>query len=219
MAQSLDMKRCHSIDPSGQDADVDDETSTFRWVQDLERHAAAPPSPPLASSPCTAAHSAFAYASAFGELSSTQTNGSNSSSSGGGGAWEHSPVPALVLDDSSGSDSDESHWLNRCSLDSSFGAAARELSAHDDAILLPDSSLVSPSTPASSALHDGDDDEDDDVDTPYLHEGREQVTVIHQPSGRRDERDEMPVKKCARRAIGKFGRDDLYASCDALGGF
>lgn len=189
VAQSLDIKRCHSIDRTGENMDVNAAADTTNWDQDIERQVPAPPSPPLASSPCTAAHTAYAYANTLGELSNHQ--------------WDHCPVPGLVMDDSSSSDSDEYNWLNRCSLDTSFGAAAREI-ACQDAIMQHDSTVSSGSRSPPFSL--------------------EKVDQQHQDGGaalkaRRDEPEEMPIKKIARRTIGKYNRDDLYASCEALGGF
>jgi len=188
VAQSLDMKRCHSIDCSGEDADAD----TDKWISYGDASFAAPPSPPLPSSPCTAAHTAFAYASTDSELT------------GDGLSLEHSPVPTLCHEDSSsGSDSDECHWLNKCTLQT-YGAEDRQLSP-----------IECDSDQVSSRLQ---------LDTINLSlNSYEQEEGSMTPKPRKDSIDQEGSTGCTGRKskynLSKFSRNDEMFECEALGGF
>jgi len=170
-----------------------------------------PPSPPLSSSSCTAAHANYAYASTFGEMFGME-------------GVETSSIPSLSPDESStgsGSESDECHWsmrgqvrpfqmpvrtlvahpgnLTAATAESSLGLAAMELSEQcrreEEALNRSRSpSMERPSLSRQSTLHE----------------------ISPPPS------EEQPPRKNARYgmcAMGKFSRDEVFDACDALGGF
>jgi hypothetical protein len=182
------MKRCHSLDCSGEDADADPD----KWISYGDATCAAPPSPPLPSSPCTAAHTAFAYASTDNALT------------GDGLSLEHSPVPALCHEDSScsGSDSDDYHWLNKCTLQT-YGAEDRQLSP-----------IERDSDQVTSRLQ---------LDTINLSlNSYEQEEGSMTPKPRKDSSEDSNNGCTGRKSkynLSKFSRNDELFECEALGGF
>lgn len=178
-----------------------------------------PPSPPLASSQCTAAHANYAYASTFGEIFGME-------------GLETSSIPSLSPDESStgsGSESDECHWSNRppssaagrslspsrtivshpaslsaATAESSLGLAAMELSEQCRREALAAESSIgrsrSPSAERPTLARQ----------SPHNHE-------LSPPPA-----EEQPLRKVPRYgmcAMGKFSRDEVFDACDALGGF
>ena len=187
---------------------------------------AAPPSPPLQSSPCTAAHVHYAYASTFGAGSPTRAAAEG---------LESLTVPALSPDESStgsGSESDDCGgvWrlptsagpssstrarqyvpstvssLSSATADTSLGLAAAELCAQVREEERYPARLRGRSPTPQSQTSSG--------------ESSRRVTPSHEVSP--PPQEEQPVRKQPRRGLcgmGKWSRDDVFDSCDALGGF
>lgn len=190
---------------SESDADVEDVTPVGSQAT------VRPPSPPLSSSSCTAAHAKYAYTSTFGEMFGIE-------------GVETSSIPSLSPDESStgsGSESDECHWsirgqgrpfqmpvrtlvahpgnLSAATAESSLGAAAMELSEQ--------------CRREEEALHRS---RSPSMERPTLSRQSTSHEISPPPAG------EQPPRKNARYgmcAMGKFSRDEVFDACDALGGF
>lgn len=187
-----------------------------------------PPSPPLASSQCTAAHANYAYASTFGEIFGME-------------GLESSSMPSLSPDESStgsGSESDECHWLaatntlNSRSLPPPSPSSSRTIVAHPGSL----SAATAESSLGLAAMELSEQcrreaEAQAEVQTRSQTIGRSPSPSAERPASSLQSTvhelspppaEEQPLRKIPRYgkcATGKFSTDEVFDACDALGGF